>query len=333
MDAAARKKVVVIGGGTGSFVVLSALKKYTKYITALVNMVDDGGSTGVLRDELGALPPGDVRQCLVALSEDPAVRQLFEYRFGEGTGLKGHSFGNLFLSAMEKTAGSFGQAVAKAGDVLKIVGQVEPITLSDVTLVTELADGRVLRGQYTISQEQVGVKKGQKFWLEPAATLNPRAITAIRQADVIIVSPGNLYGSLTPTLMVPGVGAALKRAKGLKIYVANLVTKPGQTDGFMAVDFADELERLAGGPFLDYVLANTQPPSTELLQKYATVGELAVEPGDDNQRTYQLTGAPLLSDQIWQQAAPGGDKIASKRTLIRHDGDATVRAIFDICKR
>lgn len=325
-------KVVVIGGGTGSFVILSALKQVTSNITALVNMVDDGGSTGVLRDELGALPPGDVRQCLVALSEDPVVRQLFNYRFAEGAGLKGHSFGNLFLTAMEKMTGSFAEAVAKAGDVLKIVGEVQPITLTDVMLMTEFSDGHTLKGQYAISQEPVGIKKGQKFWLEPNAVANPQALAAIHAADIIVVSPGNLYGSLTPALMVKGVGEALKAAKAVKVYVANLVTKPGQTSGYTAVDYADEIERLAGKPFLDYVLVNTALPTKELLQKYATVGEVGVAAGSVGKRAYTLVGAPLLSGEVWQQASGGADKIANKRTLIRHDGAATVAAILKLTK-
>ncbi len=240
-------KIAVIGGGTGSFMLLSALKEHTQSLAALVNMADDGGSTGVLRDELGALPPGDVRQCLVALSNTPELRELFNYRFDEGS-LKGHAFGNLFLTALEKMTGNFATSVEMAGEVLNITGVVEPITLTDVRLVMRDKTGRQTHGESKIGYMNFAHKKPD-LWLEPRAEANPRAIAAIAQADLVIIAPGNLYGSLAPALVVPGVGKALAKCKALKLYVCNLVTKPGQTDGYTVSDFADELERLAGRRF------------------------------------------------------------------------------------
>lgn len=322
-------KVAVIGGGTGSFTILSSLKSYTRAIAALVNMADDGGSTGTLRDELGVLPPGDVRQCLVALSEAPELRDLFNYRFEDGS-LKGHAFGNLFLTALEKMTGDFARGVEVAADVLNITGTVEPITLTNVTLAMREPDGTVSRGQFRLD-ERAFERQKPELWLEPEAEANPRAVAAIRQADMVVIAPGNLYSSLAPSLIVPGIGEALEKTKAFKVYVCNLVTKPGQTDGFTVSDFAGEIERFAGRPFLDAVLYNTQQPSKDLLSKYARKGELSV--GYDEERLeaapYLAAGANLLSGTIWQNTNKS-DPIATSRTLIRHDSRATAKALIDL---
>lgn len=325
-------KIAVIGGGTGSFTLLSALKNHTSQIAALVNMADDGGSTGVLRDELGALPPGDVRQCLVALARSPQARDLFNYRFEEGS-LKGHAFGNLFLTALEKMNGNFADGVMMASDILNIVGVVEPITLSNVRLAMKDGESEVVRGEFIIAHQDFHGHRPE-MWLEPEAEANPAALAAIAQADVVIVAPGNLYGSLAPALIVPGIGKALAKSKALKLYVCNLVTKPGQTDGFKVHDFADEVERLAGKPFLDYVLYNTESPSDALLSKYAKEGELSVvyDEAAFEGKSYKAIGANLLSSSIWQNKN-ASDPIAAQRTLIRHDSEAAARAIMDVYRR
>lgn len=322
-------KIAVIGGGTGSFTLLSALKNHTSQIAALVNMADDGGSTGVLRDELGALPPGDIRQCLVALSRTPEIRDLFDYRFEEGS-LKGHAFGNLFLTALEKMNGNFADGVTMASDILNIVGVVEPITLSNVRLAMEDADGAVTRGEFMIAHRQFNGHR-PKMWLEPEAEANPAAIAAILQADIVVIAPGNLYGSLAPALIVPGIGDALRQTKALTMYVCNLVTKPGQTDDYQVTDFADEIERLAGAPFLDYVLYNTEKPSDELLSKYAKEGELSVTYDAHTLKTarYATAGANLLSSTVWKNTN-SSDPIAAARTLIRHNPQAVAKAIIDL---
>lgn len=324
-------RVAVIGGGTGSFTVLSGLKQYTRKIAALVNMADDGGSTGKLRDELGALPPGDVRQCLVALSRTPEMRDLFNYRFDNGS-LEGHAFGNLFLSALEKMTGDFGRAVELASEVLNIAGIVEPVTLSNVKLGLRDVDGKDVIGEFQIAHREFSHARPELF-LTPEAEANPRALRAICEADVIVIAPGNLYGSLAPALIVPGIGEALRQSKGKKVYVCNLVTKPGQTDNFTVNDFADEIERLAGGPFLDYVLYNTASPSNELLQKYAKAGEESVTWSGVNLPSahYSVIGADLISSDIWRNPN-SSDPIAAARTLIRHDSDAVARAIMALVK-
>jgi len=323
-------KVAVIGGGTGSFTLLSSLKNYTEQIAALVNMADDGGSTGVLRDELGALPPGDIRQCLVALSRTPEMRDLFNYRFDEGS-MKGHAFGNIFLAALEKMTGDFAKGVETASEILNIIGIVEPITLTNVTLAMQGRDKKVVRGEFQISDLDFKNNTRPKMWLEPKAEANPKAITAIAQADIVIVAPGNLYGSLAPALLVPGVGEALNKSKAMKVYVCNLVTKPGQTDGYTVTDFADEIERMAGSKFLDAVLFNTEKPDDSLLEKYAKKGEMGV--GLDEamlgKAHYIAVGANLVSGKIWKNSN-NSDPIGASRTLIRHDPKATIRAIMEL---
>lgn len=321
-------KFVVIGGGTGSFTLLSGLKCYTQHITALVNMADDGGSTGQLRDELGVLPPGDIRQCLVALSESPKTRDLFNYRFEEGT-FKGHAFGNLFLTALEKMTGSFAEAVELASDVLKITGHVEPITLTDVALCAEGKDGSPIKGEFTIAHSEIASRP--RIWLEPKAVANPMAVEAIEKADMVVIAPGNLYGSLAPALVVPGIGEALQATKAKCVYVSNLVTKPGPTTGYGVHDFADEIERLAGSAFLDYVLYNTELPSDKLMKKYAHEGEYAVTIDADilAARHYRSKGVSLLASTVWV-GAQTSDPIAHARSFIRHNSDAVARQLMRI---
>jgi uncharacterized cofD-like protein len=321
-------KIAVIGGGTGSFTLLSALKNHTSQIAALVNMADDGGSTGMLRDELGALPPGDVRQCLVALSDSAKLRELFNYRFEEGS-LRGHAFGNLFITALEKMTGDFTAAVEVASEVLGISGVVEPVTLSNVTLVMKNG-GDEVRGEDAIANVDFEGRRPD-FYLDPVAEPNPRALTAIENADIVVIAPGNLYGSLAPALIVPGIGEALRKTEAYTMYVCNLVTKPGQTDGYKVSDFAGEIERLAGGAFLDAVLYNTEKPSDDLLEKYASAGEKSVE--FDQQQLdsmdYLAVGANLLSGGIWQSNS-SADPLAGHRTLIRHDSEAIANAIIEL---
>lgn len=323
-------KIVVIGGGTGSFTVLQGLKHYARDITALVNMADDGGSTGMLRDELGVLPPGDVRQCLVALSESPRARDLFNYRFEEGT-LAGHAMGNLFMAALEKMTGSFAEAVEEASRVLNIVGKVEPITLDPVTLVLEKSDGSTLEHQFEIGHADFGGVTRPNLRLQPEPTLNPLAKKAIEQADLIVIAPGNLYGSLGPALIVPGMREAMQRATAKKVYICNLVTKPGQTDGFSVADFAHEIERL-GGFELDYVVCNDTLPTAQLLEKYAKDGEKPVEFNKSalKKERFKVSHGALLSDEFVATNTSIADPIGATRTYIRHNPDKVCRMLMKI---
>lgn len=321
-------KIALIGGGTGSFTLLGALKNYSHSIAALVNMADDGGSTGVLRDELGTLPPGDVRQCLVALSDSPKVRNLFDYRFSEGT-FRGHAFGNILLSALEKVTGSFSEAVETAAEILRINGVVVPATLDDVRLKMEWPDASlILRGERVIDAEYfVNDPRKAKLSLVPMAQANPMAIEAIERADMIVIAPGDLYTSLGPLLAVNGIGDALRRTTALRVYVCNLVTKQGQTEGFSVTDHADEIERLAGGPFLDYVLYNSQMPNKELAGLYEEEGAYVVERGRRQKTAYTCRGGDFLGAIARK---PESDILPVTRSLIRHDPGAIARSLMEL---
>lgn len=320
---------VVIGGGTGTFTVLRGLKSYVHDLTAIVNMVDDGGSTGILRDELGVLPPGDVRQCLVALSEDQSLmRELMNYRY-DGGALEGHAFGNLFLTALEKITGSFEAAVKAAERILAITGRVIPITTDDVRLGIRFADGRVVMGERMITTTLFDQGDHPELFLDPVARLNPEAATAIAHADLIIFGPGNIYSSLLPTLLVEGMSDALITAPGKKIYICNLVNKHGQTDGYAVHDFVHRIEKAIGQPVFHYVVYNNTPPSADLQARYSESGDAWVdfELGEFVRVPYTAVGAPLLSGDRPDLSA---HDVLLERNLIRHDSDVLARTIMQI---
>ena len=323
-------KIAVIGGGTGSFTLLSSLKNHSKQLAAIVNMVDDGGSTGVLRDELGTLPPGDVRQCLVALSESPKLRDLFNYRFEEGT-FAGHSFGNLLLTALEKMTGSFDEAVSTASEVLHINGMVIPATLDNVRLKMEWPEASlVLNGEAVISADYFKNDPRQAILsLTPEATANPMAIKAIEQADMVVVAPGGLYSSLGPLLVIDGIAEALKKTDAICVYVSNLVTKEGQTAGFTVSDHANEIERFVGAPFLDYVLYNDQIPTEEVAGRYKAENAFLVEADIDNLKkaTYKAIPGRFLGEMA---SSNKSDKLPVTRSLIRHDSEAVADALVKL---
>lgn len=322
-------KVVVIGGGTGSFALLSGLKQYTQDITALVSMADDGSSTGILRDELGALPPGDVRQCLVALSRSSlTMRNLFNYRFPKDSFAAGHSFGNLFITALEKITNNFAEGVKVASEVLNIVGQVLPITLDNIRLVMQNERGQVITGEGKICDESFDGRRSQ-FWLEPAATINPEAEQAILAADIVVLAPGDIYTSLAPALLVGNVGSALQKTKAKVVYVCNLVTSHGQTDNFKVHDFATQIERFIGAPRLDFVLYNSKQPSASLLKRYAKDQEFGVEVDKVvlKKAHYKAIGTELISSMV-QEANPNDSLF--KRTYIRHDGEKVAKQLLKL---
>ncbi|HSX23534.1 MAG TPA: gluconeogenesis factor YvcK family protein [Candidatus Saccharimonadales bacterium] len=319
--------IVVIGGGTGSFTLLSGLKRQTKNITALVNMADDGGSSGVLRDELGVLPPGDIRQCLVALSESPqALRDLFNYRFPNDTSLAGHSFGNLFLSAVEMMHDNFAEGVAMASEILKITGRVLPITLTKSTLHLATADGEVT-GQHNIANTPILLKEKPRLWLLPHARLNPEAGQAIANASLVVIAPGDLYGSLVPALLVDEVAEALSATPAKVVYVCNLINKPVQTKDFTVNEYASELERFIGKGTLDYVFYNTDSPDKALLKSYSREGEfpVIVDERELRKASYTAVGGAFLSRQPAQRDPVDNGVYHS---LIRHDAEAVCKELM-----
>ena len=319
------KSIVTIGGGTGQFGLLSGLKKYPVRLSAIVSMADDGGSTGKLRDELGVLPPGDIRQCLVALSNsDKVMRDLFSYRFGDKGGLQGHSFGNLFLSALEKVTGSFDEAVETAAKVLNICGEVVPVTSESVHLVGYGKKGK-MQGEHAIDLSEGFDTKSLR--LEPMPSANPRALRAICNADCIVIGPGDIFTSIVPNLLVPGISEAIKESKAKVIYNCNLVTKPGHTDGYTVSDFVAEIEHYLGEGRIDHITYNDVFREGHVLDRYTAASEHPVEASLtelDKKRSYC---GDFLAGTIVQKIK--GDAIA--RSFIRHDSDKLAKAIVEHC--
>lgn len=325
-------KIAVIGGGTGSFTILSALKEHTSQIAAIVNMADDGGSTGVLRDELGTLPPGDVRQCMVALSDSKKLRDLFNYRFEEGS-FAGHALGNILLTALEKSTGNFAEAVETASDILRINGTVIPATLDNVRLKMEWpAASYILNGERVIDADYFRYDpRKAKLSLLPAPKVNPMAIRAIEQADIVLIAPGDLYTSLGPLLVIDGIGDALRRTDALVAYVCNLVTKDGQTNGFSVTDHAAEIERFGGGSFIDYVIYNDQQPDTQLAARYKKEKAyiVKVDQAKLSKAHYQAIGGDFLGRIAERESS---DKIPVVRSLIRHNAVAVANTVISLDK-
>lgn len=315
------KKVVVIGGGTGNFAVLDGLKNYEVDISAIVSMADDGGSTGILRDELGVLPPGDVRQCLVALSNSSRLmRSLMNYRFEHG-GLGGHSFGNLLLSALEKVTGSFEKAVEEVGRILAIKGKVIPVTTHQVRLKMILNNREVLEGEKAVYLSQEIDQGYKSIYLEPYPKANPRAIDEIMNADLVVLGPGGLHTSLIPNLLVEGVSGALKQSQAKKIFIANLMNRRGQTTSFMVSHYLQELARFIGSDIFDHIIVNNQKPPQELIEVYAEEGDLVTNDLKDE----RVISVPLLGEL---KTGPKKDLI--RRSLIRHDSKKLAQQLIKI---
>jgi uncharacterized cofD-like protein len=321
------KKVAVIGGGTGSFVVLSALKKYPLDLSAIVSMTDSGGSTGRLRDELGVLPPGDIRQALVALAQTPRLRDLFNYRFKNGS-LLGHSFGNIFLAALEKLTGNFKEAVLEASKILNIKGKVIPVTVDKVNLYAKLTNEEIIVGEDKIEQleRKKETVKIQNVYLKPRGKITEEAREAILKAQTIIVGPGDIYTSLISNLLVVGVREAISQSKATVIYLCNLMTKHGQTDNFRVSDFVKIMLKYL--PRIDFVIYNTQRPSSTILEKYKRKKEYFVEPDKENFLPgIKFIERNLLNSKIIQPIK--GDLLA--RSLIRHEVKKLVgKVLFEI---
>ncbi|MDJ0600399.1 MAG: YvcK family protein [Crocosphaera sp.] len=262
-------KIVAIGGGTGLSTLLRGLKQYSANITAIVTVADDGGSSGRLREEIGVLPPGDIRNCMSALAdEEKLLTELFQYRFQAGEGLTGHSFGNLFLTAMTAITGrDFEKAIAASSKVLAIRGKVLPATLSDVRLWAKLDDGRFVEGESHITEAGGKIAQIGCFPGDPPGL--PAALQAIREADYIIMGPGSLYTSVIPNLLVSDIKDALAKVKVPRIYVCNIMTQPGETDGYTVSDHIKAIDRVCGQRIFDAVLVQRVSPSPTVLKNYA----------------------------------------------------------------
>ncbi|GKX68034.1 gluconeogenesis factor YvcK family protein [Inconstantimicrobium mannanitabidum] len=272
-------KIVVIGGGTGLSTMLRGLKYYTSNITAIVTVADDGGGSGDLREDLGILPPGDIRNCILALADtEPLMDELLQYRFTDGK-LKNQSFGNLFLAAMDGISDSFESAVQKMGSVLAVTGKVLPVTLENMKLKAELENGNIVEGESYIPEEALKQKSKIKKLMVLPEDAKPvlEAIQAIKEADAIVMGPGSLYTSVLPNILVKDIAASVRKSDALKIYISNIMTQPGETDGFKVSDHIKILKKYGGKDIVDFVIANADKQSLENNNKYADDGSTPVD--------------------------------------------------------
>src|SRR5687768_3709104 len=322
------QNLVAIGGGTGLSTLLAGLKKrvgkadrsfWIESLSAIVTVSDDGGSSGRLRDELQMLPPGDIRNCMIALSEDSSLlSKLFRYRFRGDGELGGHSFGNLFLAALTEVTGDFTEAIRLSSEVIASKGHIYPATLSDVRLVADLEDGTVVRGETQISASKVPIRR---LHLEPEQCLPlPQALNAIRTADIITVGPGSLYTSILPNLLVAKVARVIGESSATKIFVSNLMTQPGETDGYSAREHLEAVRKYAPEIHFDFVVVNNRRISDEQAERYAAEGAYQIgidDPIDDAlDQTTEVMRGDLLDD---------GQKV-------RHHSDRLAQVVLN-CRR
>lgn len=308
-------KIVAIGGGTGLSTLLHGLKHFTSNITAIVTVADDGGSSGRLRQEFDMLPPGDIRNCLVALADtEPLMQRLFQYRFAEGSALQGHSFGNLFITAMTKITGDFEEAVRESSKVLAIRGRVVPSTNTKVRLAAEHVNGSITMGETNISHAAEAI---QRVYLEPS-NCQPTlaALDAIRDAQAIVFGPGSLYTSIIPNLLVDRMVDAIVQSKAMKIYVCNVMTQHRETHGFKASDHLKALIKHTNPGIVQVCIVNTEPVPVNLLERYSREDAFPVESDADHIRElgYQVVA----------------DNIISTENYVRHDSDKVAKLIFQL---
>ncbi len=315
-------RIVAIGGGTGLSTILRGLKHVSPNITAVVAMADNGGGSGVLRQELGMPPPGDVRNCLQALANtEPTMEALLAYRFKEGN-LKGQSFGNLFLAALNDMSGSFDQAVAKMSEVLAITGRVLPVTNENIELIADFDDGATVVGESEIAEYKTGESRRiLRVYLSPAdPPALPECIRAIHEADLILLGPGSLYTSVIPNLLVDGIAQAIHESKAAKVYVMNLMTQDGETEGYSAADHVRALFDHGGEQLFDHTLINNLPVPPAALEPYRREGAVPI--------SVDVTALARMG--VRAAFAPVADY---SRLLVRHDPMALANAVMELYRR
>ncbi len=306
-----KPKIVVIGGGTGLSILLRGLKEYTSNITAIVTVADDGGGSGILREDLGMLPPGDIRSCILALANtEPTMEKLLQYRFKEGK-LKGQSFGNLFIAAMNEIHGNFEAAIREMSNVLAVTGRVLPMTLEGVELYAKLKNGRVIKGESNIPEN---IKKNgigiDKVFIKPTNSkpLN-EALDAISEADCIVLGPGSLYTSVIPNLLIKEITNNIWKSNAIKIYVCNVMTQPGETDNYDVIDHVEAIFRHTKKNIIDYVIVNTESIPNSILEKYYKDGAKSIILTSEQEIFLENKGIKIIKDKF----------VDVKKNYIRHD--------------
>lgn len=312
-------KVVAVGGGTGLSTMLRGLKQYSSNLTALVTVADDGGGSGVLREDLGMLPPGDIRNCILALADtEPIMQKLLQYRFQDGM-LKGQSFGNLFLAAMDGISDSFEEAVKKMSDVLAVTGTVLPITLEDVRLCAETDNGNTILGEFNIGHRSDGDKSriNRVFLNHNKVKPLNEAIEAIMEADIVVLGPGSLYTSIIPNLLVDGVCDALGKTRAVIVYVCNVMTQPGETQGYKLSDHIKAIEKHSHRGLIDYCIVNTSTIPEEMIERYRNDGAELVKVDFD---IVKKMGIEIIT----------GDFKSINNGFVRHDSNKLSKKIMEL---
>jgi uncharacterized cofD-like protein len=322
-------KIVSIGGGNGLSTLLRGLKRYAKAgegileITAVVTVTDDGGSSGRLRRDFDVLPPGDIRNCMVALSEDEnLLSRLFQYRFSSGQGLKGHSFGNLFLTAMTHLTGDFNQAIRSSAEVLNVLGRIYPSTAANVVIEATLANGRKVAGESRISRSRSRIEKIEIHPRRPKPM--PETLEAIASADLITLGPGSLFTSVIPNLLVDGIPKAIAKSPALKAYFVNLMSQPGETTNFRASDHIAAIHKHAKHPIVDVCVLNTHPIRGKVLDRYRAN---AARPVENDLENLDDMGLKVIAADLLRM---GGNRVQEK---IRHDSGVMGAIAFDLAQK
>lgn len=318
-------KIVVIGGGTGLSVLLRGLKLFTSNITAIVTVADDGGSSGKLREDLGMLPPGDIRNCILALADmEPTMEQLLQHRFEEGD-LKGQNFGNLLIASMNDISSNFEEAIKKISDVLAVTGKVLPVTLKDITLYAKLENGTVIKGESNIPIKCLELNSPiENIFIKPRDAKAIREATdAIDNADLVLLGPGSLYTSVIPNLLVKNIKESLNRSKALKVYTSNVMTQPGETDNYTVYEHVDALLKHWQDAPIDYVIANIGEISDTVSKKYETEGSKVIKLTQEDREKLKEKGIKLITE----------DLIDIKKDYVRHDAVKLSKIIVDLVLR
>jgi len=316
------KKIVVFGGGTGLSILLRGLKNYTENITAIVTVADDGGGSGKIREDMGMLPPGDIRNCLISLSDvEPITEKLMQHRFKEGY-LRGQSFGNLFIAAMYEIFGDFEHALKELGSIFRITGKILPMTLEDTNLKAELEDGEIVFGEQYIPEYVRKTGKRIKRMMIVPENVEPmyETIASIREADVIVLGPGSLFTSIIPNILVRDVVRHIKESNAKVVYVSNIMTQPGETDGYSTLDHIRMLKEHCGDDIIDYIVVNNKKPDNNVLEKYRKENSIQVELDNNQKKLIKEMNVKIIEDNF----------LEVEKMYIKHEAEKLSRVLMNI---